>query len=100
MPRTLTCCIVMVWCSVAQADELSDKVCPILEKVASELGDKADYAVQAELVMQIGGAYDFDGEQLREVSANIDASTTEVCPAARSAILDRVSMTSLEQAIR
>ncbi|MEZ5805693.1 MAG: hypothetical protein R3E51_20050 [Rhizobiaceae bacterium] len=98
--RLLCCCMGLAMASAASADELSDRVCPILKTIASGMAGKADYAVQAELVMEIGGAYDFDGEKLRDVTANLDASTSETCPDSRSAILRHLSMNSLEQAVR
>jgi hypothetical protein len=98
--RTAFCCLALAIVTSADADELGDKVCPILEKTASELADKAGFAVQAELVMSIGGAYDFDGEALRTVTDNIDAAAGQGCPDARDVILKRLDMQSLQQALR
>jgi len=98
--RTAFCCLALAIVTSADADELTDKVCPILEKTASELADKAGFAVQAELVMSIGGAYDFDGEALRTVTDNIDAAAGQGCPDARDVILKRLDMQSLQQALR
>jgi hypothetical protein len=98
--RLASCCLVVAFAVPAAADELADKICPILERVASELGDKVAAAVQADLVIAIGGAYDFDGEALRAVTDNIDASASASCPAPRGAILERLGMQTLQEALR
>lgn len=94
------CALVLAIAGPAAADALADKICPILEQTATELDDKIAEAVQADLVISIGSAYDFDGEALREVTDNIDASAAASCPAARDALLQRLQMDSLQRALR
>lgn len=97
--RTAFCSLMFI-AAPAHADEIADRVCPLLEKIASGAAGKADYAIQAELIMAIGAAYDFDGEALKALLTNIDASTTQSCPGAKDTILKGVAMQSLEQALR
>jgi hypothetical protein len=98
--RIASFCLVAAFAIPAAADELADKVCPLLERVASELGDKVAAAVQADLVIAIGGAYDFDGAALSTVTDNIDASASANCPAPRDAILERLGMQTLQEPLR
>ena len=98
--RTAFCCLILAIAASAQADELSDRLCPILEKIASESAGKDGVAIQASLVLLIGSAYDFDGKELQKVTDGIDASATENCPEARETILKQLQMQSLQQALR
>lgn len=98
----MTIAAVAVLCitSAASADDISDKVCPIIEKIAAESSGKADYAVQSEILFQIVGAYDDDGDKLREIVGQLDASTTAACPDARTTVLTAAAVQSLAQALR
>jgi hypothetical protein len=98
--RIALCCLVGASVAPAAADELSDQICPILKRVAADLGDKVAAAVQADLVIAIGGAYDFDGPALRTVTDNVDASAAAACAGPHDVILDRLDMQSLQQALR
>jgi hypothetical protein len=84
----------------AAADELSDRICPILEKVETHSAGQAPFAVQANLVMEVAGAYDFKPEALQNVLANVDAATTAACPKLRESILKQLQMDSLQSAMR
>lgn len=82
------------------ADDISDSVCPILAEAAADLGNKAGYAVQSELVIAIAGEYEPDWVALRRVLDDIDTSTSAVCPEARQKILERVNADSLYAVLR
>lgn len=82
------------------ADALSDKLCPILAEIAGSTEGFVPEAVQAQLVMGVGSAYDFDPDALNEVLDGADASAEAGCPDARTAILAATGKQSLYDAMR
>ncbi|WP_147283839.1 hypothetical protein [Bosea caraganae] len=94
------CCLVLLSASASAADELSARICPILEKAAKEGKGKDSVMAQYGLLMAVGGAYDFKPEPLKAVLANVDAATTAACPEARAAVLKLVARETLAQALR
>lgn len=84
----------------ASSDALSDRLCPILAEVAGSTQGFIPEAVQAQLVMAVGSAYDFDPDALNEVLDTADASTEAGCPDARAAILAGTGKTTLYDAMR
>ena len=51
----------------AAADEMADKLCPILGDVAGSTQGFMPEAVQAKVVMAVAGAYDYDHDALMRV---------------------------------
>ena len=100
--RAALSCLVLLVISAAgsRADELADRVCPILQNIAEGSATKADYAVQADVVMQVGGEYNFDPEALKNLLADVDESTAAGCPEARNTILKVMTMDSLASVMR
>ena len=84
----------------AGANELSDKVCPILKQVVLDTAGQPDYFVQLNLVVSVGSAYDFAPEPLKMVLADVDEATTLACPEDRTVILKRVGKDTLREAMR
>ncbi|MEO6014568.1 MAG: hypothetical protein ABIQ30_13410 [Devosia sp.] len=84
----------------ANADELSDKVCPILKQVAADGAGQADFMVQMSLVMAVGGAYEFKPEPLKTVLDDVDDATIAACPDDRTAVLKLVAKSTLREAMR
>jgi hypothetical protein len=56
--------------------------------------------VQAQLVMRVAGAYDYDPAALDAVLESADAATGDACPDARAAILTATEKPSLTDAMR
>ncbi len=84
----------------AEADEMSDKLCPILAQIAGSTQGYIPEAVQAQVVIDVGSAYDFDHDALMQVLDNADAATTAACPDARAAILSGTGKDSLAAVMR
>ncbi len=79
---------------------VSGPVCQILKDLVPKMDNAVPEAAQAQLVMAVGDAYEYDGEKLRTVGAEIDAATKEACPAEREKMLSILKMQSLSQAVR
>ena len=79
---------------------MGDKLCPILASVAAGGGGMIPEATQAQLVVAVAGAYDYDHDALSDVLAGADAATTAACPDARAAVLQATNKPSLEAAMR
>jgi hypothetical protein len=98
--RAIAFGLVLAFTAAGHADEVADKVCPILQKAAAALDGKVAAAVQADLVLGIGQAWDFDFKALKTVTDTIDAATSAGCPEARAALLKHLDMESLKEALR
>jgi hypothetical protein len=83
-----------------QADAMADTLCPILQRIAGEAAGMVPEAVQASLVIDVGGAYDYDHDALMAVLDGSDAATGAACPEARAAILAATRKDSLADAMR
>ncbi len=94
------CCLLLLSACAAAADDISPRVCPILERVSREGNGKAAIAVQVNLISEVAAAYEFKPEPLQAILANVDAATLKACPEARAAVLKLVGMETLEQAMR
>jgi hypothetical protein len=86
--------------AAACADTMSDKLCPILQEVSGRTGGFMPEGVQAQLVMSVAGAYDYDPDALAAVLEGADAATLDACPDARAAILAGTAKQSLADAMR
>jgi hypothetical protein len=86
--------------AAAAADDLAARLCPILSELADSTAGYAPEGVQAQLVMAVGGAYDFDPDALQGVLDGADAATSAACPEARRAILEGTGKPSLGDAMR
>jgi hypothetical protein len=84
----------------ASADEMSDKLCPILSSIAASTQGYIPEAVQAQVVIDVGGAYDHDHDALMRVLDEADATTSAACPDARAAILAGAAKDSLTSVMR
>jgi hypothetical protein len=82
------------------ADDMAAQLCPILDAVAGSTAGYLPEAVQAQLVMQVAGAYDYDPAALDAVLEGADAATSAACPEARTAILTGTAKPSLADAMR
>ena len=94
------CCLVFLSACTAATDDISQRLCPILEKISTESGGKAAIAVQTRLITEVADAYQFKQEPLNVVLDDADASTTKACPDARAAVLKLVGMETLRDAMR
>jgi hypothetical protein len=83
----------------ARADAMADRLCPILDAVAASAGGLPE-AVQAQLVVEVAGAYDYDAVALQDVLDNVDAATSAACPEARAAVLAAANKPDLAAAMR
>ena len=92
--------IALVAATLARADEMADKLCPILADVAGGSAGAIPEAVQARLVMQVAGTYDYDPDALAAVLEGADAATLSACPDARSAVLAGTAKETLAEAMR
>ena len=86
--------------AAAQADAMSDKLCPILQKTVTDTAGAIPEFAQAQLVMSVADAYDYDPDALQVVLDQADASTTAACPDARTAVLAAVQKATLTDAMR
>jgi hypothetical protein len=92
--------VLMLAATPAAADDLAEKLCPLLETVAANSEGKADYAVQADLLFSVVGTYGTDGDELKALLEGIDAAATASYPEARETILARSGKSSLTSALR
>jgi hypothetical protein len=100
LPLVAAVAITLIAATDAGADEMSAKLCPILDSVAGDTAGFIPEAVQAQLVMQVAGAYDYDPAALDAVLESADAATGDACPDARAAILNATKKPSLTDAMR
>ena len=84
----------------ARADDMAARLCPILETVAGDSAGGIPEAVQANLVIKVAGAYDYDPDALAAVLEGADAATLDACPDARAAVLAGTAKPSLAEAMR
>ena len=96
----LTALFLVLAVTAARADAVADKACPILQKAAAALDGKVAAEVQADLVMGIGQAWDFDFKALKTVTDTIDDAASAGCPKARDALLKHLQMGSLQEVLR
>jgi hypothetical protein len=74
MRRAFLPAIALVACpSGAFADAMADKLCPILAEIAGSTQGYLPEAVQAQVVIDVGSAYDFDHDALMQVLDGADA---------------------------
>ena len=84
----------------AVADEMANKLCPILAEIARSTAGYIPEAVQARVVIDVGGAYDFDPDAIAAVLDGADAATLAACPDTRAAILAGTGKDSLTAVMR
>lgn len=102
LDRLALCCVAFVLAAMsnARADEYTDSVCPVLESIAAGTAGKDRDLVRYEVLMQVLGAIEAEPEALRGIVADLEVSTAEACPEARSAVLDYIDAPSLASAMR
>jgi hypothetical protein len=100
MRRPLAAVSLALLATTAAADEMSDRLCPILAAVAADASGAIPEAVQAQLVMRVAGAWDYDPDALQAVLDGADAATGAACPADRAAIVQATGKESLAEAMR
>jgi hypothetical protein len=79
---------------------LSTTLCGILKEVIPQVRTYRPEGAQAQLVMAMAGAFNYDAATLRRVQEEIDKVTTASCPKDREAMLSILKMQSLAEAVR
>ena len=100
MRRLLAALPLALLAAPAAAQEMAETLCPILAGVAAELGGAVPEAAQAQLVMRVAGAYDYDPAALDAVLDGADGATAAACPTDRAAVIAATGKASLAEAMR
>jgi hypothetical protein len=83
------------------ADEhLAEPLCNVLKRLVPEVSAYKPEGAQAQLVMAVAEAFDYDPDKLRQVKVEIDRVTTASCPKERESMLAILKMKSLAEAVR
>lgn len=97
--RLAAAVIVALLPAVASAADTAERLCPILKSIAAAGGGMPEM-VQANLVMAVAEAWDYDHDALMAVLDDADAATGAACPQDRAAVLAATGKPTLTEAMR
>ena len=79
---------------------MSSTLCGVLQKLVPEVQTYKPEGAQAQLVMAVSEAFDYDPDKLREVKLHIDEATSASCPKERESMLGILKMSTLKETVR
>jgi hypothetical protein len=84
----------------AADDTLAGPLCSVLKKLVPEVRTYRPEGAQAQLVIAVAEAFEYDAATLRQVKEEIDQATTARCPQDRTSMLTILKMKTLAEAVR